>query len=325
MIRHILLILAILLFLVGCLELFPYLFMYNTQFLVKHYEKKDSEEDQGWKSSFRFTCMNIGLALFISLILTSSLNPLLRLVSIIVILVVFYGIIPFLFINLCNLCIQAFSTNGPFLSHKEMRDMFPDSALLESQWEKIKWEYECFNKSFESSCFHKNVPGFRLDKAEADSCWRTVFVKKQGRLDKNMEKYFPITQTLVSHPSIHNAMFSVLDPGVSIPGHVGYFKGYLRYHLGIVIPSKPSPPFITVGGQKHEWKEGEGVMFDDMFYHFVSNEAEDQRVVLFIDVLRPGLPVMPARVRDLAAFYIEHNPTLKMFVKNQHKPVENST
>lgn len=302
---------------IGLTKFFPYFFMYNTKFLVKN----QNNSNPGSTDAHKWTCLNLGLILLIILISVSSLNPVIRIGLSLLIFLFFYIIIPFPFINICNLCMMAFSTNGPFLSTAEMRDSFPDSIILESQWDKIRWEYECFNKDYKTSCFHKNVPGFILDKADADNCWRTVFLKKQGRFEHNMTKHFPITQALLSHPSIHNAMFSVLDPEVSIPGHVGYFKGYLRYHLGISIPTDPEPPFITVGNETYKWREGEGVMFDDMYYHYVSNKAKQTRVVLFLDVLRPHLPLAVRYVRDVAAMYIENNPSLTLLVKNQHKQV----
>ena len=42
-------------------------------------------------------------------------------------------------------------------------------------------------------------------------------------------------------PNLFQAFFSILEPGKSIPAHEGPYCGYLRYHLGLIVPEE-SPP-----------------------------------------------------------------------------------
>jgi aspartyl/asparaginyl beta-hydroxylase (cupin superfamily) len=97
------------------------------------------------------------------------------------------------------------------------------------------------------------------------------------------------------------AFFSILEPGKVVPAHNGPFFGFLRYHLGMVVPTD-KPPSIRVRDQVYTWKERESVMFDDSWNHEVMNESEQYRVVLCVDVLRP----MPWPLSALNRFWFRY-------------------
>jgi beta-hydroxylase len=44
---------------------------------------------------------------------------------------------------------------------------------------------------------------------------------------------------------------------------------------------------IFVDGQVYAWRDGEDVMFDETYVHWVKNETEKTRVILFCDIERP--------------------------------------
>jgi aspartyl/asparaginyl beta-hydroxylase (cupin superfamily) len=94
------------------------------------------------------------------------------------------------------------------------------------------------------------------------------------------------TALLDGIPGLFEAFFSILEGGKSIPAHVGPYRGYLRYHLGLVVPEK-DPPSIRVKDQVYTWKEGESVLFDDSWNHEVYNRSSGDRVVLIVDIRRP--------------------------------------
>ena len=87
-------------------------------------------------------------------------------------------------------------------------------------------------------------------------------------------------------PGLFEAFFSILEGGKSIPAHEGPYRGYLRYHLGLVVPEK-DPPSIRLKDQVYTWKEGESVLFDDSWEHEVYNQCDSDRVVLIVDIRRP--------------------------------------
>jgi len=101
----------------------------------------------------------------------------------------------------------------------------------------------------------------------------------------------------------------VLEPHQHIKPHWGYWKGFIRYHLGVVIPdnNRENKCWIRVNpdaqdrneardaieqGERYFWKNGEAVLFDDTFLHDAANETDQVRVVLFLDVARKMPPTL---------------------------------
>jgi beta-hydroxylase len=66
-----------------------------------------------------------------------------------------------------------------------------------------------------------------------------------------------------------------------------FYKGLLRYHLGLIVPEPKQACRIRVGNDFVHWEEGKSLLFDDTFHHEVWNDTEGQRAVLFMDVVRP--------------------------------------
>jgi len=148
-------------------------------------------------------------------------------------------------------------------------------------------------------------------------------LKKQGSFTED-SIHFPFLKSLLKDGMVHNAIFSILDANVNIPPHIGYYKGYLRYHLGVMIPDKTEKtPFITCGGQTYHWKNCEGVLFDDMYMHYVENPTNERRVVLYLDVSRKDIPMILQPLYHLTNFYINTHLVLKKLVKIQHTAKSN--
>lgn len=125
--------------------------------------------------------------------------------------------------------------------------------------------------------------------------WRVFMLELLGRKPERNRARCPATcAALAEVPGVLQAFFSVLEPGKSVPLHDGPYVGYLRYHLGVRVPSD-SPPMIRVAGRPYVWKEGEGVIFDDSWPHEVINHSREPRVVLIVDIPRP-LPLAPKLV-----------------------------
>jgi beta-hydroxylase len=90
-------------------------------------------------------------------------------------------------------------------------------------------------------------------------------------------------------PGMSTALFSILGPGKHIREHRGYYNGFLRYHLGLVVPGPVGACRIRVADQVRCWEEGKSLIFDDTNRHEAWNETAQDRVVLYVDVLRPVL------------------------------------
>ena len=61
----------------------------------------------------------------------------------------------------------------------------------------------------------------------------------------------------------------------------------LRIHLGLKIPRKECG--IEIGGNQLSWSEGEVLIIDDSFEHFVWNDSQEERTIFILDIPHPDL------------------------------------
>jgi beta-hydroxylase len=94
----------------------------------------------------------------------------------------------------------------------------------------------------------------------------------------------------------------LLPGGSHLNPHRDPFAGSLRYHLGLSTPNSDDCR-IYVDGQVYAWRDGEDVMFDETYVHWVKNETDVTRVILFCDIERPlSSPLMTRINRQVSAF-----------------------
>lgn len=134
--------------------------------------------------------------------------------------------------------------------------------------------------------------------------WKS-FVLKAGRfVPENCRRAPRTAELLRGVPGLFTAFFSVLEPHQYIKPHWGYWKGFVRYHLGIVVPGNNTEHtcWLRVNndlddnrsrdeqrverGERYYWHDGEGVVFDDTFLHDAANESDEVRVVMWLDIKR---------------------------------------
>ena len=132
--------------------------------------------------------------------------------------------------------------------------------------------------------------------------WKTFMFKSGEFIEENCA-LAPRTAALLRRiPGVYTAFFSILEPHQHIKPHWGYWKGFVRYHLGVVIPGNNRDKLCWIRinseahdrarrdeiekGDKYYWTEGTAVLFDDTFLHEAANESGEVRAVLFLDVAR---------------------------------------
>jgi beta-hydroxylase len=121
----------------------------------------------------------------------------------------------------------------------------------------------------------------------ADNGWKRFYIKWYGPSDSLAKSICPQTCALLdSMPEVHLAMFSILMPGSKITRHFGPARMCLRYHMGLFTPNDDDC-FINLNGEKYSWRDDEDVMFDDTLIHFVENNTDKPRIILFLDIERP--------------------------------------
>lgn len=163
--------------------------------------------------------------------------------------------------------------------------------------------------------------------------WK-AFMLKSGMFIPENCALAPKTAAIIRRaPSVSNAFFSILEPRQYITPHFGYYKGFVRYHLGVIIPddNASNACWLRVNadaadnarrdkslidrGEKYHWHNGRGVIFDDTNLHDAENGSDQVRVVLWLDVERKLPAALAAYNRALLsiAFY---EPSIKRFRKN---------
>lgn len=179
---------------------------------------------------------------------------------------------------------------------------------LEAAWPEIRQEYD---RAQDDGL--RPLPMDLLAGADfgADGSWDAfVLCHNGGRVVANVTR-FPRTAAVVEAiPGLRAAMFSVLAPGSSIPPHRGANNGVLRAHLGVVVPGPTGAGVLEVGSCRVSWEEGRAFAFDDSFVHAARNEADDERVVLMIEVDRP-LPWPARTVNRLAQWAFSAHPQVR--------------
>ena len=148
--------------------------------------------------------------------------------------------------------------------------------------------------------------------------WKTFMFKSGDFIAENCAMAPKTAALLETIPGVYTAFFSVLEPNQHIKAHWGYWKGFVRYHLGVIIPNdnannkcwiRINPDAQAAGGdksqieqgEKYYWHNGQAVLFDDTFLHEAANESDQVRVVLFLDVARK----MPWPLRLLNRLFLE--------------------
>jgi len=171
---------------------------------------------------------------------------------------------------------------------------------LEREWRVIRGELDRLLAHVEL------LPNFQDLQAEQtaltqDDRWKVFILHGYGiRIDENCRRCPETARLVESIPGMTTAMFSILRRGKHLPAHRGPYKGVLRYHLGLRVPDGCR---IRVGDEERRWSEGESLVFDDTHDHEAWNDSDEDRVVLFVDFVRPlPLPLAVLNHALLALF-----------------------
>lgn len=195
-------------------------------------------------------------------------------------------------------------------------DAFPWVARVEADWHEIRAELE------EVLTTPEQIPEFAtISKDQAHLAqpgkWQTFFLYAYGyRADQGCERC-PRTAAIVEHiPGMKTSFFSILQPHMRIAPHRGPYKGLVRYHLGLVVPStNPDDCGIRVEREVRTWREGGSLLFDDTYEHEAWNETGSLRAVLFVDVERP-LPPLSAILNRALIRVVGWSPLVQDGIRN---------
>ena len=182
-----------------------------------------------------------------------------------------------------NIFMHKFSKvpNTPFIPVSE----FPELARLQENWPIIRAEAENLLALKKIKAAEQNDDaGFN---SFFKNGWKRFYLKWYDASHPSAERLCPQTYALLqSIPSVKAAMFAELPPGGKLNPHRDPFAGSMRYHLGLATPNDDRC-FIDGDGERHSWRDGQGVVFDETFIHWAINGSDSDRIILFCDVERP--------------------------------------
>lgn len=205
---------------------------------------------------------------------------------------------------------------------------YPELAILERNYAVIR--KECLELMAQS----EKIPHIRDSAGRYTTGgiheieWKTFMLKSGTFLEANCRRAPETTRLLRQIPAVATAFFSILGPHQHIRAHWGYYKGFWRYHLGLVVPedNRDERCWLRVNEDrraydkrirsviektpKYFWHEGEGIVFDDTYLHDAANESDAPRAVLFLDLRRP-LPFWLHVPNVLFIWLSRFDPTLR--------------
>jgi beta-hydroxylase len=171
---------------------------------------------------------------------------------------------------------------------------FPELDLLRQNWQTIRDEgmelvrqdYFDATKRPGTSAYYD--VGFRTFFKYG---WSRFYVTWYGYTHHSARRLCPRTVAILRRvPAVQGAMFAYLPPGGQLTRHADPIAISLRYHLGLATPNSDAC-FINVDGRNLSWRDGEVLMFDETYLHYVRNDTESDRLILMCDVQRPLNPL----------------------------------
>ncbi len=162
---------------------------------------------------------------------------------------------------------------------------FPEMKVLEDHWQEIREE------ALKLSEMQRIKAAENHDDLGFNSFfkygWKRFYLKWYDAQHPSALELCPKTVALLqSIPTVKAAMFAELPPGGKLNRHRDPYAGSVRFHMGLVTPNDDAC-YIEVDGQRHSWRDGQAVVFDETYIHEAYNNTEHNRIILFCDVERP--------------------------------------
>jgi beta-hydroxylase len=167
---------------------------------------------------------------------------------------------------------------------------FPELDLLRQNWQTIRDEgMELLRQNYFDAAKRSGTAGY-YDvgfRSFFKYGWSRFYINWYGYTHHSARRLCPKTVEIMQKvPAVHGAMFAYLPKRARLSRHADPLAISLRYHLGLVTPNSDAC-FINVDGQNLSWHDGEVLMFDETYLHYVCNDTDSDRLILMCDVNRP--------------------------------------
>lgn len=167
------------------------------------------------------------------------------------------------------------------------KEDFPIAEVLEEHYDTIKSEFDKMQSRLDDFAPFQSISPDQVYISNDDK-WKMFFLKAgKVRFERNCLEFPETMKILDADKNIVSAYFSVIGSNKMLMPHEGPWCGVLRMHLGVQIPTDGKGCLLVVDQQEYRWDEGKVVVFDDTYEHFAINLTDNNRVVLFLDYMRP--------------------------------------
>ena len=185
---------------------------------------------------------------------------------------------------------------------------FPSAEKFSYAWQSIRDEAAVAQQMHRVPRFHEIMREQTSISANDNRDWRMFILKAYGaEFPRNMAQCPTLTALVTESPDVLSASISFLAPGKHIPLHRGPFRGILRFYLVLSMPlaadGRPAA-VLKIAGTEHRLTDGECLLWDDTFPHEVTNDSDEVRTVLLLDVWRCGMPLDMRLLSHLLIFVV---------------------
>lgn len=181
------------------------------------------------------------------------------------------------------------------------RDMEHGYDGIRSELDRILTDYEAIPNFDDLSAEQRRL-------VTGERRWKTYMLYAYGaRFAGNIAQCPETDRMLQKIPGMVTAFFSIIEPHTGIAPHRGPYKGVLRYHLALRVPTPAESCGIRIGHEVYHWQEGRSLIFDDTVTHEAWNNSDAIRVVLFVDFKRK-FPAPISLINDLMIWMIKTSP-----------------
>ena len=179
------------------------------------------------------------------------------------------------------------------------RESLPWADAIEAAYPDIRAEYEAAlaaAPAFAPYVFEE-MHGREWDALRGNPDWAALYLHYNAAPTDNVGAFPKTLAALSAAPLVGRkgvpleTFFSRLKPKTSIPPHFGLTNTRMTVHLPIIVPDGVGDgrPWLGVGDERHFWREGEIVAFDDSFVHQAANPTDQDRTVLIFETHHPDL------------------------------------
>lgn len=117
--------------------------------------------------------------------------------------------------------------------------------------------------------------------------WRSVNLQTY-LFRRPLVRHFPRTlRHLDALPGLSSVFINALEPGGRVAPHAGDSNTIVRCHVPLALPADPTRCGIRVADEVRSWRAGEVLALCDAHDHEAWNDADEQRVILVVDVTHP--------------------------------------